>query len=1079
MPISPAGRMRLFTSLFLITASLHAGSPRATLLQEIHSPSFDTAADALEEFNKEPSDAPAEIAALERILDTPMDPFPAQRLQALAYEGLLLRGKAGEDILMKRATDKKRDYFTRMSAVTALRSYYPNLLRPEIDTIAEELLRDAEPLRNPSGEKESRLQDGGFEQSQWREDWTFHQQDEGRGSALPWSEHTRSGQQSLLLRKTNSRGVVFLRSRQPITVPANKQVAVRLYFKALDAPPDATLRLLFEDENGSLSFGDMNRGHSALAQTLLYNTAQGEWTKRVALTNAAPNERRLYLRVVLSGNASRVAIDDVSFPGEDYRYRSVNSMTTVPSAAEPFIEDEKINHEAWVEKIDGRARLLVDGKVTPPVLYANVNSLAQTDYAEHEGMAKMAGVKLQTVHVPLADYVFRFPGRKNIVTWRTGGLFDFTLGHRNMRHFARSSKDALAVLNFHVGWPEDWVLKNPEEAWVNHEGERAYGTDIHVRGFAKELPPGHRWIPSPFSKKALAEAEAGIARFIREIKQDGHDRRVVGCHLAGGHDGQFYTGRWADYSPAAKTAFREWLTARYGSSEALAKAWNQPGVTLETVELPEWIEESKDGYFLSPSKHQPIIDHRQFTNEQGTRIMEGFARTVKESLGKRVFALAWSMGGNFGGTNGDELFSAFLTSESLDGIVAQPSYELRLPGLYGGFVSAFESFHAHGKLLIKELDLRTWLRPGSPETRTQGLGATMTLPMFEDSHRKEAGEMIAADHGYWFFDIGLTHFRDPGMLREIGKGVALYRQLLEKKEAAPLPRREVALVYGTDNRYWRADFPIASRSVQSRLERYTDISLRSAGVPFETWYLDDFLSTANLDSIKIVIFFNIARLTDEQRAAIQRRVAGNNRVLIWNDSPGYINASPAPGNITSLTGIQISHDLITKLPFIRAAASDHPYALPEDVTLGMGEPSWLMTQLGLENRDLKTSFDRFSIDDKDARILARYDDGKAAVAVKDLGSWTSVYFAFPGSFDGALLRRIADSKQIWAPGGYGFPSALNAHFASLYAQKAQKNGLDFPKGVLIRDALTGEALTPASIKADAATSHWLIMNPAQ
>lgn len=1049
--------------------SLHGEPHTGDLLQLLRTQSYDAAVDRLEQFNRQPGNTPAEIALLESALEVPIDPFNMQRIHALIYAGLLQRGKAGEAVLMKRAKDEKGTFFSRMSAVTALRSYYPNLLRPEIDAIAEELMRQAQTEIYPDPSPKSVLTDGSFEKDEWREDWTFHQQQGGEGLVTVSQERARTGKQCLLLTKSNSRGTVFLRSRQPIVVPPNRQVPVRLYFRAVDTPPDTTLRILFEDENGNLSFGDPNRGHSALSQTLVFHTRQGEWVKRVGLTNNGKTERRYWVRIVLGGNGGTVALDDVSLPASEYTYRYPHGMVTVPTEKEPSIEPESVVHEAWVEKVDGKTRLMVDGKPTPPVLYAVMNTLAQTSYGEYEAMAKMAGVKLQVVHVPLYDAVARFPGRKGLVTWKTGGQFDFSLGHENMRHFARSSKDGLAVLNFSVAWPQDWVDKHPEDAWINREGLRAYGTDIHLRGFARELPPNHRWIPSPFSKKAIAEAQRGVAQFIDELKREGLDRRVVGCHIAGGHDGQFYTGRFADYSPAAQAAFREWLKERYGSSEALAKAWNRPEVTLETVEIPEWIEEASDSYFFSPDKHQAIIDHRQFMYEQGTRIMESLAQTAKEAMGKRIFALAWTMGGNFGGTNGDELFTVFLKSKVLDGIVAQPSYELRVPGAFGGFVSAFESFHEHGKLLIKELDLRTWLRPGAPEATSQQQGSAMSQGMFEDVHRKEAGEMIAAGHGYWFFDIGTTHFRDPGMLREINRGVTLYHELLQSP--APKAHHEVALVYGENSRYWLADFPVASRSMQSRLDRYTDISLRSAGVPFECWYLDDFLAKADLSRIKVVIFFNLLRLTDEQRRAIQERVATGGRVLVWNYAPNYITSAPMPENISSITGMKVARTLVKQLPLVRSSESQHPYALPKERLLGMGETSWIMTQLGLEGRNLKTAFERFSIEDPDAHVLARYEDGHAAVAVKGMGHWTSLYFAQPGTLDSLILRKVAETKSVKLPGGYREAASLGAGFASFYTFIPQNQPLNLPKNRV--DAFTGKAMIPS--QSDAATASWYLL----
>ena len=344
----------------------------------------------------------------------------------------------------------------------------------------------------------------------------------------------------------------------------------------------------------------------------------------------------------------------------------------------------------------------------------------------------------------------------------------------------------------------------------------------------------------------------------------------------------------------------------------------------------------------------------------------------------------------------------------------------------------------------------------------------MSLAMFEDVHRKEAGEMIAAEHGYWFFDIGTTHFRDPGMLREIHRGVALYHDLLRKPSARA--QHEVALVYGKESRYWQADFPVASRSIQSRLDRYTDISLRSAGVPFDCWYLDDFLERADLSRIKVVMFFNVLRLTDGQRAAIQQRVATDGRVLVWNYAPNYIASAPAVENISAITGMKISRTVVQTLPLVRSVGSTHPFALPKERLLGMGETGWIMTQLGMEGRRLPSGFERFSIDDPDARILARYEDGSGAVALKEMGNWTSLYFAMPGALDSMILRKVAETQAVQLPGGYRHAASVGARFASFYSFVPQPGPLRLPKATV--DALAQQPNLPTQY--DAATPGWYL-----
>src|SRR5690606_4200534 len=102
------------------------------------------------------------------------------------------------------------------------------------------------------------------------------------------------------------------------------------------------------------------------------------------------------------------------------------------------------------------------------------------------------------------------------------------------------------------------------------------------------LPKDQFWWPSPFSKKAIKDAQDVIHKLIAEIKKTPYFNRIVGCHIAGGHDGQFSTRNRPDYSPAAQNAFRTWLRNRYKTERELQKHWKDNTVTFDNASVPDY-----------------------------------------------------------------------------------------------------------------------------------------------------------------------------------------------------------------------------------------------------------------------------------------------------------------------------------------------------------------------------------------------------------------------------------------------------------------------------------------------------------
>ena len=135
----------------------------------------------------------------------------------------------------------------------------------------------------------------------------------------------------------------------------------------------------------------------------------------------------------------------------------------------------------------------------------------------------------------------------------------------------------------------------------------------------------------------------------------GHVEAKYGANIVGYHPCPSHEEEWfwpgaiglpdrSGYGPREVAAWRQWLKRKYGTDNALQKAWAQPAVTLETAEVPppkRYAECDADGLFLSTTTSRDIIDHNEFLSDMMSDVLLEFAHTVREMCGKKRLFLAF------------------------------------------------------------------------------------------------------------------------------------------------------------------------------------------------------------------------------------------------------------------------------------------------------------------------------------------------------------------------------------------------------------------------------------------------------
>ncbi|MBT3379606.1 MAG: hypothetical protein HN742_18840 [Lentisphaerae bacterium] len=962
-----------------------------------------------------------------------------------------------------------------------LRLTVANALRGSADSTFNDLLEWASPAVALLGP--SLLPNGGFE-AHHKEltGWSVNPCRDATGVASIDDTTARTGRRSLRLTKTNGLGYLDIRSTHPVVIPPGRKTwTYAVHFRADDAPVSSALYLRFEDEKGNLIGDDtgLNRAAGWQSQSLLRNTPPGKWDKRLIMRRQSKEEQRLYVHIILYGNPCTVWIDDVTFPSPEWKPAATGPTMTQPrhTRSEALaVLAQRPDARAIVRKGARNSELIVDGKPAAPVLHLGVSPL----HADFHLFETQGNVPLQVLNIFLDSRKGTYiPNRPNwpgeAPVWRVGGETDFTTPMALVEGFARRAPNSYLILGFQVSWPEDYVTRNPETVWLDKDGRKGCGAATHFLGFKEELPRGTRWWPSPYSRKARQDAADVIRAFVRELKTTPYIKMVAGTFISGGHDGQFYIG-WPDYSEPGVLGWREWLRRRYGSDEALAKAWRTPGATLANAQVPLSDSEAPPPpggtlMFHDPRSRTPHSDYDEFMNQSIWEIEDYFAGVVKDEIGKDIIGLTWHMGG---GWKGD--FRAFLGSRALDAFISQPFYEFRYPGHSGGINCPYESIALHGKLAIKEMDTRSWLRGISNELITMRIGTPLSRDHFQAMNRKETGQMIARGQGYWYYDISGSTYRHPAAMEEIRttKGVA------EHVAANPRPfRPDVALVYHTPSFFCRRKTLYGLYNVATYAMKWQHMTLNTAGVPTHGYFLRDLMQQPELCRYKVYVFVNAFYLTEAERTFIGT-LKQNGNVLLWHYAPGYVSpAGVSPDTISELIGMGVqTTPALTAQPTVVGPSGD-PLARDLPPLQGMGDvfrSFFTLASTPLAHIDAQ----RFWVEDDDATVLARYaSDNKVAIAVKRHPDWTSVYVASVAGIGAQLFHNVAREADAYVVTEPGPEVHMNGSFISLHGVRGGEIRLRLPRKCDVSDAFTGRIIArgapETTLSLPAQATRWLLL----
>ncbi len=550
---------------------------------------------------------------------------------------------------------------------------------------------------------------------------------------------------------------------------------------------------------------------------------------------------------------------------------------------------------------DGAPRLCEDGKRLAPVLYGLSDfpaAASNTAYAAKNIAAfARAGVRLVNIDTELQ------------LGWHKVTPFEPDAMLAEVASVTDVNPDAKVLVRLHMNPPYWWLRDHPEECVVyrtkggdlsgiddgGHDRLIAHDGDNHMRvSLASEL-----W---------LDEASEKLSLLCDAFRENPEGEALLGIQVACGLYGEWHKwGSGDDVSEPMKARFRRFLREKYGSNEALAKAWHQPGVTFESAEYrPERFLPGDDGVFLDPRKSQNRIDSRECVQCVPAEDILRFCEVIKSKL---PGVLTGAFYGYYLGTGGDHLqVERLYASDKVDFLCGPFCYmENRKADCVPMQRGLLESSRLRGKLWLTEMDQHPVSNPrlgGDPSLKNE---AVATL-------RRNVLQPLLSGHGLWYYD----HRVIPSMVAEhpeFKSAASIYRKVgwwedgclmdeiakLERvaERIASRPYRgeaDVLLVYDKKSFYYRTSGDAHEYVIHDAVAR--------TGVAYDCIYSDE-LEVCEIERYKLVIMVNAYMITPENREKYRKILSGT--TALWLHAAGFSDGETISClNISRTVGMEVA-----------------------------------------------------------------------------------------------------------------------------------------------------------------------------
>ena len=894
------------------------------------------------------------------------------------------------------------------------------------------------------------------------------------GTAKVVDNGGRNGRKAMHIVKTNDKGYMVIRFNKPIKVKAGDKLQLNCFYQGKNADfgySRALLRMQKKDQKDFRLFYFSMTGGPRMQEIL--NTPPDTWERKFTHRPAEKGDTEFYPALIIWGSASESLWDD--FYAEDHNISLTNwrdslqrrppedfSKTMMPmEELNKFIASD-IEHTGKVVTINGKSRLLIDGKITAPVINGPSSRFEPGKTFSNAKLFSAQGIDLTRVGIRLGNTV------TNKGFWKGKDDFDVEAAVTLISNTLRMNPKSRIILSFMLYPYSDFCKDFPSEMWIGQNGTPLYGNGGHLMESQPKTPPKDPQLfiwPSYYSEILLDLYKKQMDKVIAELIKRNLSKAIVGIHIGGGHDNQMASTHF-DYSAPALRAFRKYLREIYKDEKALQKAWNDPGVTFETAQAPKF---GNGDHFTLP-KEQNKLDFHTFNNITPWRVAGEFADHVKKAFKKDIFSVRWCMcpfSGNPATTLG---FDDFLRVQKFDALCAQANYNRRPPSMPCAPLIPLDSFHKHGKLYINEFDIRTWNAAPSWEREIMSItwGLIIDPQMWQSANRKLAGSMFANDMGFWYLDMAPGWFNHDALLKDIGETNKIGQMLFDmpvskwQSDVAFVVDGEGMFMRNLPGPQWMFDM---EAMVNGQLPY-----LAASGVPYKFYMLSDLLEDQKLaESFKVIVFAGMVNI-DARRMKLLNSLKNSSRTLIFLADTGRLGNARAATGFDLKTGARFTNpqvypvegvkESIMQSRRVEVSIKDH---LP---------PQWYdwMTQV-------------YILPQKGDKVIARYVvDNKAAIAEHQYKSWKAVSVSAHGALSHEYFNTLVRQAGAYRTAESGYQCETNGNFLSIHCLKGGKTTFYMPYKCDAENLFNGKVhkgVTEITVDSEAGSTYWFKLTPAK
>lgn len=639
--------------------------------------------------------------------------------------------------------------------------------------------------------------------------------------------------------------------------------------------------------------------------------------------------------------------------------------------------------------------------------------------------------------------------------------------------------DAYVILRVNLSPSKEWVNSHPEELVLFSDGKPRRAKNTLVGGGDLE------GTYSLCSKEWMKDGGRLLEEFLAGLEQSPYFDRVIGVFLGGGYTWEWYymppmiaaDGCYGDFSEPFRAYYSDFLKRKYGSEDALRRAWRMPDADIEHPHIPNLNErrvvdaayrenqqfrenwnyrgklnisleenyraETIRGLFLNCDDYANVADYYQALNESVADTINYFARVVKRRYPTFVCGAFYSNiactyyfdTGHFAGVN--RLFD----ERVIDFLVAPGTYNNREPG--GCMISRLvpDSMTIRSIATINENDTRTHK---TVDYRRSFNGVYTPEDTVRVLKRDFARDVCDCVNGYWYdLTWGESWFSDPTTIALFSE----QQKIIQASFAAkPGKHHEVAALVSLDSIHH-----VARPLTQMVLDYYQSTDLKCFGAPMDLYYHGD-VTLPEMPDYKMYIVLNGYVLSDAERNAIWEKARRNNAVVLWLYAPGFINYDRtqrmSPDNIRDAVGMEVemAEETITAdfrvdntHPAMKYVSRRRFYGrIDKDIHSNVWYDKYM------ENVSFLTP--AFYIREGDGvQVLGRYClNGKPAMAVTEQHGFRSVYCT-TAVVRSEVLASLAEWAGCHLYGRHDDVLYANDHFVAVHARDDGRRTIRFPQ----------------------------------